>query len=302
MQKLAKHKNAHKECPEYDQVRKELMEREKTEVARANYKYDLSIVAEQKEHEAELWSIEHRAQCQIEDLRDEMFYAALGDWMKLAQSSQAVDDDQHTEMMADVEDHQEDDQKTELGGTNSPEFSDEEGGLPENPNITKRLPTRESERGFVAEALRDPAGTISWERGQNLWPDFTIKVRLSSMIQFQRNRDQLDSRDPADDEQARRGVGMILRAADHLRESEERRVQGPWCPGSVRGGRSRQSADARASAPTQQGRRLLPAQGGFGLPDPFAMAGGPQLPPLGNLRQLHPPGPGGPGVFPPRPF
>lgn len=54
--------------------------------------------------------------------------------------------------------------------------------------------------------------------------------------------------------------------------------------------------------PTQQPRRLLPARGQLGLPDPFAMNGPPQLPPppgsnfqrLPPLPSYLPPGPPGP--------
>jgi hypothetical protein len=61
MAKIAREKNAHKECPEFGQVQRDLAEYERKALTRFRDDYDLKVEAENKVYAGEIHLIETRA-------------------------------------------------------------------------------------------------------------------------------------------------------------------------------------------------------------------------------------------------
>lgn len=207
---------------------------------------------------------------------------------------------------------------------------------------------REVERGFFAEAVREPDGAAAYDRGRGTWDDFVKKVRLGEDLNPQMQA--LDSTlDPEVQDHVARALSSLLQAAQvsddertfdgtadfttpkalsmladtalseqmppqsHLprmdpamspasRHIPTSTVGPPQPPPNLGHSHGHGPTDPRSfilprPTPTQQPRRLLPARGQLGLPDPFAMSGPPQLPPPpgSNFQRLPPL----PNYFPP---
>jgi hypothetical protein len=60
MQKIAKDKNAHKDCPEWPQVQMELAEFERKAMKRLKADYDLNVKALERVYQGEIHAVEHR--------------------------------------------------------------------------------------------------------------------------------------------------------------------------------------------------------------------------------------------------
>lgn len=64
-QKLSRDPHAHKDCPEYWQVKKELAERERKVLRRIKAQHDLKVQSATRVHEGNIYSIEERAKVSL---------------------------------------------------------------------------------------------------------------------------------------------------------------------------------------------------------------------------------------------
>ncbi|KAJ5443537.1 uncharacterized protein N7458_007409 [Penicillium daleae] len=300
MQKIARDKNAHKESPEYDQILRELGEYERKALTRCRDQYDLKVESAEKVYAGNVLIVEQRTQERIANIQEEMFFAARGKYMELVSGRRAAEDDEHTET----------------------DGSDAEAEEPRYLFRIGKAGLREVERGFFAEAVRQPDGAAAFERGEQEWEDFVMKVRLGEDLNPQMQA--LDSSIEASTDSINRAVDSLLQAARTVADSYDGPSDVPKAlepprslppttggsptttttsssPGMAHGPTDPRSFILPRPTPTQQPRRLLPARSplGMGLPDPFAMTGPPQLPPPpgSNFHRLPlpswPPGPPG---------
>ncbi|KAJ5743705.1 hypothetical protein N7533_008575 [Penicillium manginii] len=190
MAKIAREKGAHMECPEFGLVQRELAEYERKALTRFRDDYDLKVEAENKVYAGEIHLIETRANEQLENIQDEMFHAARGKYMELVLGRRAAEDDEHTET----------------------DGSDPDAEEPQYLFRIGKAGTREVERGFFAEAVREPDGAAAYDRGRRTWDDFVQKVRLGEDLNPQMQA--LDSiMDPAVQDHVTRTLTNLLQAA-----------------------------------------------------------------------------------------
>lgn len=313
-----------------------------------------------------------------------MFHAARGKYMELVLGRRAAEDDEHTEVRnPQIATHHIYLLNT-ISNSSQTDGSDPDAEEPHYLFRIGKAGTREVERGFFAEAVREPDGAAAYDRGRRTWDDFVQKVRLGEDLNPQMQA--LDSiTDPTVQDHVTRTLTNLLQAAQvvaegggldgvadwppkalsmladtalsepippHLPRMDPNmspasrhliptsgvpppptlghgHTHGPG-PGQGQGQGQGQGhphghphththgpTDPRSfilprPTPTQQPRRILPARGQLGLPDPFSMNGPPQLPPPpgSNFQRLPPlpnyfpgpgpapgpaPGPGGPG-------
>ncbi|KAJ5812509.1 hypothetical protein N7474_008810 [Penicillium riverlandense] len=208
--------------------------------------------------------------------------------------------------------------------------------------------TREIERGYVSQYIRDPEGAAAYLRGKDGWEDFLQRARLGQDL-----NPQMKELGDSPGTKAQQALESLFWAATSIEQasdpfppalsaladaalSEPAHTQLPHIhdssvipqpphrtllpqPSSVpppppmiggHGPTDPRSFILPRPTPTQQPRRLLPARGQLGLPDPFTINGGPpQLPPppgsnfqrLPLPNYLAPPGPPQPPslYFPP---
>ncbi|KAI2788268.1 hypothetical protein POX_e06281 [Penicillium oxalicum] len=338
MQKLARDKNAHKDCIEHDRVLRDLADHERRAMTRCRNLYDLKVASTKRVLAGDVFIIEQRAKAQMANIQEEMFYAARGKYMELVTGRRAAEDDEHTE--------------TDGSDAEAEEF----------PYLFRigKPGIRQVERGFFAEPVRVPDGAAAYERGQREWDDFATKARLGedlnpqmqaldSTQEFaddpvkQRLESLLEAARTLDDQSDGPGAGFVgpsepipkalymladtalsdphtapfppMRGDQHYPPSHRallphlpaaqapagvnvvaahpqppppphpQQPQPPQAhqapPSMVHGPTDPRSFILPRPTPTQQPRRLLPAQQpmGINLPNPFAMTGPPQLPP-----------------------
>jgi len=82
---------------------------------------------------------------------------------------------------------------------------------------------REVERGFVAEAVRNPDGAAAHERGLKMWEDFIKKVRLGEDLNPQMRA--LDAVDATVQDQVDRSLEPLLHAVQVIYDQESGMVQ-----------------------------------------------------------------------------
>ena len=115
MTKIARDKNAHKDCPEWIQVQKELAEHERKALNKFHEDYLLKVKHSEHARDGEVFVVEQRFQVslygsvhrflsnnanqdQIKNIQDEMFHATRGKYMELVMGRRAAEDDEHTEV------------------------------------------------------------------------------------------------------------------------------------------------------------------------------------------------------------
>ncbi|KAJ5095092.1 hypothetical protein N7532_007383 [Penicillium argentinense] len=331
MTKLMRDKNAHKDCPEFAQVQRELAEYQTKALTRFRDEYDLKVDSENRVYAGQIHVVEAKANEQLENIQEEMFHAVRGKYMELVTGRRAAEDDEHTETDGSDPDAEEPNYLFRIG----------------------KLGTQEVERGFFAEAVRDPDGANAYDRGMNSWEDFLIKAQMGEDLNPQMQA--LNSAVSPGGHEARQTIASLLNAAEAVADEKPMpwggdsafdispkalsmladtalseptqnqsqtllpRISDPTMspasrqllqsqppPSLAHGPTDPRSFILPRPTPTQQPRRLLPARGQLGLPDPFSMTGPPQLPPPpgSNFQRLPPlpnyfPGP--PAGAPPPP-
>ncbi|KAJ5466707.1 hypothetical protein N7539_009436 [Penicillium diatomitis] len=225
MQKLARDKNVHKDCVEHDQVMRDLAGLERKAMTRCRNLYDLQVAQTKRVLAGDIFIVEQRAKAQIENIKEEMFYAVRGKYMELVTGRRAAEDDEHTEASSFPNKRSDFTAPTTSCSSKADIYfiqTDGSDAEVEEPRYLYRIGkagTRQEERGFVAEPVRVPEGAAAYERGKEEWEDFVTKARVGEDLNPQMQA--LDtSKDPADDSVKQR-LESLLQAARTLEDQSD---------------------------------------------------------------------------------
>ncbi|KAJ5334320.1 uncharacterized protein N7506_008103 [Penicillium brevicompactum] len=159
MHRLARDKNSYKECPEFAQVQQELDEHERKAIKKLDAQHKLATALAIQKRDGELYRIKDTAAHLIEEAQDDMTTMLMGKMMALIQGRKVAEDDEHTET----------------------DTSDSEKSEKQFLFRSGDKATRQVERGFAADAVRDPEGAIDYDAAVEGWEEFVQKVRMGNL-------------------------------------------------------------------------------------------------------------------------
>ncbi|KAJ5248456.1 hypothetical protein N7524_012416 [Penicillium chrysogenum] len=196
MHKLAREKNAHKECPEFEQVQRDLDEYERKAIEKLNAEYNATADKESRVYEAKVLIAKETARRRMEDLQDDMLKMLMGKMMALIQGRRVAEDDEHTEY----------------------DTSDSEQSVKQFLFRDGETAVRQEERGFTASAVRDPEGAVDYMAAEEGWEEFVQRVRLGRL------NEEIAPAEITDEDAlrtyAKDAFGSMLHAATYIHEQE----------------------------------------------------------------------------------
>ncbi|KAJ5722838.1 hypothetical protein N7488_000873 [Penicillium malachiteum] len=343
MANLAKDKHAHEDCPEWAAVKAELDEELRKHLVVLSHTYNLKTEAENRVYEGEVASLNMRTEAMIKSVQDEMFHAVRGKVIELMMGQRAAEDDEHTETDGSTAGSEEPqflfakgkpgarevvrgfdaDAVREPLGADAYELAfktwdDFVTKVQMENDVKPQLRALDSGAEPDVQDVVDRSMQMLLEASQVADNDQTGAQPLPT-------QPAIHSLDGAYDEPVPHALSSLAEIAlaeamhaqplPHMRSrallppQPSQAVPPPGAGGMIgHGPTDPRSFILPRPTPTTQPRRILPARGQLGLPDPFAMTGPPQLPPPpgSNFTRLPVPnylapghqGPPGPMYYP----
>ncbi|CRG88580.1 hypothetical protein PISL3812_05611 [Talaromyces islandicus] len=164
--RLVRDKTAHRKVEEFEEVQEELQAALEKRLEHLGNEYRLRLEMENRVLEAQQTIIRDRYEANAMNAREELFYAARGDYMALVEGVRQAEDDEHTE--------------PDVNPPEPAEVADSETG---SNHELLYLDEPVFRRGYNSKFLREPSGSASYELGRNDWDEFVQRVKMKEISQ-----------------------------------------------------------------------------------------------------------------------
>ncbi|KAH8702591.1 hypothetical protein BGW36DRAFT_356700 [Talaromyces proteolyticus] len=283
--RLARDKHVFRKAPEYEEVQAELDLALEQRLEILLNEYNLRIGEANTLLEAEKTIIQERYQANASHIKEELFYAAQGDYMNLVEGVKYAEDDEHTEPDLDRP------EPTEVA-----DGDQKSSDTNYKPVFLYRDEPR-FKRGYNSKYMREPSGAAASDLGKSGWDDFIQRVKMQEISQesIPTGPDPIQALLQAVDAvtEAKSGAQEGFPEALFALADAASSVQPISVPAVVNQPQPSQTTAELPSFlfPRTQTRPFFPTS--HTLPDPFTSGGGPpQLPPPPGVQFTRP------GAFP----
>ncbi|OKL61672.1 hypothetical protein UA08_02774 [Talaromyces atroroseus] len=295
-QRLARDKNAHRKAPEYEEVQAALEEALRRREQILENEYRLRVEQADRLLEAQIKIINERYAANYANIREEHFYAARGEYMRMVEGVQHAEDDEHTEILTR--------KQPDVDGTVEAPVDVAKEESVEAVEVPKEVPAEvvaqaeehinyeplylgepRFQRGYNSKAVREISGSAAYELGKHSWDDFMQRAKMKEISQ--------EESDP---------LQMLLQASAEAFEGEDGPLSSAaTAPSQALSALADAASNARPAAAAASFRVPMPMppaeqppsfllprpsvsrpvlSGSHGLPNVFTTGGGlPQLPP-----------------------